>query len=152
MIVNKFNHLFTYIGNKLIKQIIAPKNKDFEQFLNKSYNVNFRFHNINEESVCEIIDKLSPKASFGFDGLSFKLIKNMKYILIKPLTIIINQMLNTGIFPDKLKIAKIVPVYKMMMNIYSTIASLSLCYLLSQKYLKKLFLTNYITFVENKIV
>ncbi len=134
LIVNKFNHFFTNIGNKLTKQIIAPKNKSFKQFLNKSYNVNFRFHSINEESVCEIIDKLSHKTSFGFDGLSSKLIKNMKYI-----TIIINQMLNTGIFPDKLKIAKIVPVYKNDDEHYSIITGLSLCYLLSQKYLKKYF-------------
>ncbi len=38
--------------------------------------------------------------------------KTIKDSLIKPLTIIINQMLNTGIFPDKLKIAKISPIHK----------------------------------------
>ncbi len=32
--------------------------------------------------------------------------------LTKPITLIINQMLNTGIFPDKLKIAKIIPIYR----------------------------------------
>ena len=29
-----------------------------------------------------------------------------------PLTVIINQLLFTGIFPDKLKIAKVIPLYK----------------------------------------
>ena len=33
-------------------------------------------------------------------------------VILKPLTLIINQMLNTGIFPDNLKIAKVVPLYK----------------------------------------
>ncbi len=33
-------------------------------------------------------------------------------IFTKPLTIIINQMLKTGIFPDQLKIAKVMPIHK----------------------------------------
>ena len=33
-------------------------------------------------------------------------------MLIKPLTLIINQSISTGIFPNKLKLAKIIPVYK----------------------------------------
>ena len=32
--------------------------------------------------------------------------------LIKPLTLIINQSLITGIFPEKLKLAKVIPLYK----------------------------------------
>ena len=33
-------------------------------------------------------------------------------ILLKPLTILINQMLETGVFPDKLKFAKAIPLFK----------------------------------------
>ena len=36
----------------------------------------------------------------------------MKKAIIKPLQIIINQALTTGIFTDKLKIAKVQPIYK----------------------------------------
>ncbi len=59
-----------------------------------------------------IIDKLSLKTSFGFDCISTKLVKTAQNVLIRPLVIIINQMLNTGIFPDKLKIAKICHIHK----------------------------------------
>ena len=41
-----------------------------------------------------------------------KLIKGASASLAKPLSLIINQSLSTGIFPDKLKIAKVVPIYK----------------------------------------
>ncbi len=59
-----------------------------------------------------IINKLAPKTSYGFDEISTKLLKTIKVALVTPTTLIINQMLCTGIFPDKLKIAKIIPIHK----------------------------------------
>ncbi len=58
------------------------------------------------------MDKLAPKTRFDFDGISTKLVKTTQDALIIPVVTIINQMLNTGIFPDKLKIAKICPIHK----------------------------------------
>ena len=49
------------------------------------------------------------KNSCGLDGISSKLIKIIEPAIIKPLTLLINQVLNTGIFPDELKIAKVIP-------------------------------------------
>ena len=40
---------------------------------------------------------------------SNKIIKNE---ISKPFTLIINQMLESGFFPDSLKIAKVIPLYK----------------------------------------
>ena len=44
--------------------------------------------------------------------MSNKLLKISINEFVTPLTIIINQMLNTGIFPEQLKISKVVPIYK----------------------------------------
>ena len=111
-IANKFNNFFASIGSNLARQIKSPTDKSFKNYLTKKHNHTFKFHDINEDTINSIIDKLSPKTSFGFDGLSTKLIKIVKLILVRPITIIVNQMLNTGVFPDKLKIAKINPIYK----------------------------------------
>ena len=60
----------------------------------------------------KIINILNSKKSSGHDGLSLNLLKDIKLELAKPIRIIksniINQSLNTVIFPDKLKIAKMI--------------------------------------------
>jgi len=44
--------------------------------------------------------------------MSNKIIKDMKYEISKPLALVINQTLITGIFPNVLKVARVIPVYK----------------------------------------
>ena len=55
---------------------------------------------------------MHTKASCGFDSVSSWLLKLIKPVLTKSLTLITNQILTTGIFPDKLKTAKVIPIYK----------------------------------------
>ena len=50
--------------------------------------------------------------SSGKDGISNIVLKAIMPVILKALTLIINQMLNTGIFPNYLKIAKLVPLSK----------------------------------------
>ena len=101
----------------------------------------------------KIIEHLKNKTSTGTDGISNKLIKTAKNELIKPLTIIINQLLHTGIFPEPLKISKVVPLYKandqMLLSNYRPIALLpSLSKIFEYVLLEQL--TNY--FVENNLL
>ncbi len=44
--------------------------------------------------------------------MSVNLMKAVEAAVVKPLKIIIYQRLKTGIFPDKLKIARVVPLFK----------------------------------------
>ena len=67
---------------------------------------------INEETTIKIIDDLKANNSEGVDGISVNLLKAIKYETSKAITHIINQSLHTGIFPDKLKLAKVIPVFK----------------------------------------
>ena len=46
------------------------------------------------------------------DWESIKLIKSIKFDILDSLTLIINQSLMSGVFPDKLKLAKVIPLYK----------------------------------------
>ena len=68
--------------------------------------------NINEDYVASLIDRLKNKESSGIDRLSSKHLKAAKNLLAKPLTLLINQMLNTGICPTNLKQSNATPVFK----------------------------------------
>ena len=73
---------------------------------------NLQFKCITEETIIKAIDELENKSSSGHDGISNKLLKVIKFNISKSLTIIINQMLTTGIIPDAFKVAKIIPIFK----------------------------------------
>ena len=111
-IANKFNQFFTNIAQTLARDIKYDGTKQFKYYLNKHINTGFNFENIDEETVRKTIQTLPSKNSCGLDGISSKLIKIIEPAIIKPLTLLINQVLNTGMFPDELKIAKVIPIFK----------------------------------------
>ena len=103
---------FTIVGQKIAKYIKCGGNKNYSYYLNKQINSTFTFKNIDGIIVKKTINNLPTKNSCGYDDISSKLLKVIAPLIIKPLTLLINQVLNTGIFPDKLKIAKVIPIYK----------------------------------------
>ena len=75
-------------------------------------NCNLKFQTVTVDILSRIIDSLKSKTRSGVDSISNKLIKCVKCVLLEPLTVIINQMLNVSIIPDSLKISKVIPIYK----------------------------------------
>ena len=111
-IVNQFNNYFATIGSQMASSIENIPDKSFKQFLTKNIDTQFSFKEIDANHVKHVIHELIPKQSSGHDEITSALIKQLEPIISKPLSIIINQSFNTGIFPDKLKLAKIVPIFK----------------------------------------
>ena len=74
-------------------------NDAFHTYITDKPNCALKFKLTN---VTEIIDIINNN----------KVIKHIQEIIADPLTIIINQMLNTGIFSDSLKISKVSPLFK----------------------------------------
>ena len=70
------------------------------------------YNRIEEEETKTIIKNLKPKYSSGHDSISLILLKTSINSIAKPLTCIINQSLKTGRVPSKLKVAKIIPIFK----------------------------------------
>ena len=65
-----------------------------------------------ELDIAKIIDKFDPNKSAGHDNIGNFIIKKVKSEIIKPLTQIFNLSLSSGIVPEKLKVAKVIPIYK----------------------------------------
>ena len=57
------------------------------------------------------IDGLPNKTSCGHDKISNLLLKQLKCCISYLLMVIFNQSILTGTFPDKMKIAEIIPLY-----------------------------------------
>ena len=70
------------------------------------------FKVVTEEEILNIMNRLGNKSSSGCDGLSNNMVKSLKNELYMPLTLIINQMLHTGIYPNAFKIAEVIPIFK----------------------------------------
>lgn len=58
------------------------------------------------------VDKFNPNKSAGSDNIGNLIIKRVINDIVEPLTSIFNWSISTGIVPNKLKIAKVVPIYK----------------------------------------
>ena len=59
-----------------------------------------------------MIVSLLYKTSSGHDGISNILLKALNEIISYPLSILFNQSLNQGVFPDLMKHAEVIPLYK----------------------------------------
>ena len=109
-IANSFNNYFINIGYLLSEQIRAVR--PYTEYLHTPTNKRFKFIPITEEQVVKIINNLKNKSSYGHDGISNKLIKSSKEVLSKSICLLINQTLETGIFPSEIKLSKIKPLFK----------------------------------------
>ena len=112
VIVSEFNNYFSTVGPDLAKQFESDSKIDFRSYLKNTISSNFTFRNINTHDVNKIINDMKTKTSTGHDNISNKLLKSLQVVISKSLTLIINQSLNTGIFPQKLKLAKVIPIHK----------------------------------------
>ena len=109
-IANKFNEYFAYIGSTLVDKI--PAAPHFNNYLNNPVETKFSFQTITENKVLNIINKLKNKISYGYDSIFNVMLKRAHALLNRPLTLLINQTLSTGIFPNALKISRIKPLFK----------------------------------------
>ena len=111
-IADQFNIFFGHIGKKLADSILYQGNKTVSSYLTNSIPHIFELLTITTEDVTNTINAIVAKDSSGIDNLSTKMLKTLSPILSEKLMIIINQSIVNGIFPDKLKIAIVTPIYK----------------------------------------
>ena len=106
-----FNHFFSNIG--LQTSLNVPKsNKHFSSYMPPPIQNSIYIEPVSPSDVLSIAKKLKPKSSYGHDHISTKLLKESIEIIVDPITHIINRSFETGIVPDNMKTAKVIPIHK----------------------------------------
>jgi len=111
-ISEKFNSHFIDTVNDLVNKSSFHKSKQPSQHDIKPCPCTMFVSPVTELEIKNVIYKLKGKLSAGFDEIPEVLVKQCAHIIAKPLTHIFNLSINSGIFPDSMKKAKISPVFK----------------------------------------
>ena len=134
LVNDKFVTLFTEFFNKQCQPLknysTLPKSN--------TYHTENRLNDItfDNEKLLKIIQSLDANKAHGYDGISIKMLKLSSPFIIKPLSIIFQNCLKSGIFPDDWKKGNIVLAHKKTVNSYSVIIAPCHCYLYVQKFLR----------------
>lgn len=111
-IANHFNTKFLNNAKILQKKITPPQNSH-EILESVIYNRNtMSLFPISEVDIEKAINNLKNKNSTGTDSIKTETLKNTKDLIKTPLCHIANIMFKHGEFPDKLKKAIVIPIFK----------------------------------------
>ena len=110
-IANRFCEYFTNIGPNLAKSIPAS-DKSHRSFLNGGFINSFFLQSASEQEVTEICSSFRSGTAPGYDSISMNVVKESFNLICAPLTYIINLSLNSGVVPQEMKIARVIPLFK----------------------------------------
>jgi len=112
-IANAFNNFFVNVGPKLANEIVQSNNaKEFKEIHIKN-NLNSLFiESVSEREIMNIVLSFKTKKTTDESDIDMVLVKDIIDCIVSPLTYICNQSFSTGIFPSKMKTAKVIPIFK----------------------------------------
>ena len=110
IIAYTFNKFFINAGSNLADKV-PTSSTNFKSYL-PNIATALRDKPLLEKEFKDAYFTLKTNKSLGYDNLHVNVIKSMYHELKTPLMNIFSQFLSTGIFPEKLKIAKVLPIFK----------------------------------------
>ena len=106
-IIGKLYSYFVNIANNLNKNKNDDEFKNFEKFLKNRNEKSAIFDDIETSEISQIIKYLNPNKS---SDLSPRILNLYKHVIAPVLKILLNNCMRSGIFPDELKIARVLPL------------------------------------------
>jgi len=148
-IANHFNSFFSNVGSSLA-QAIPQSNKSALDFLPDQVQELFSISPVNIQEIIEEIENLDANKASGPYSIPTKILKLAKNHIAEPLTLIMNTSFSTGVVPECLKIANIIPVFKQGSQInFSNYRPISLLSIFN-RILEKLMSKRLIKFLDEK--
>ena len=106
-----FNNFFVNVSNQVCSEIPGMK-KSSPDYLMKRNSSSSSIKPIIHIEIEEIISSFRNGKSTGPYSIHLKLLKILSPYMSQPLNIIFSGSVTLGIFPDKLKYAKVIPIHK----------------------------------------
>ena len=139
-IATNFNNFFTNVGPNTENLIPKVPNISPSKFLRNRNQIIFVIAHVANGEILDIINSLENKST-GPSSIPLKMLSVIPDLIIIPLAHIINMSFLTGIYPDLLKIVKIVPIHKggssQDVNNYQPISLLSIFEKIIEKLIHK---------------
>lgn len=110
-IANAFNDCFTTIGEKL-QESIPQSGIDPLSYINHTNQETLSYLEPTNNEEISIVIKQMNNVGAGVDGINAKIFKGTYFAILRHIVHFMNLCLGRGVFPEKLKIAVIKPVYK----------------------------------------
>jgi len=110
-----FNNHYTSLGEKLANEVLLnlETNVTYDNLNKEPSNLKSLFLTpVNEDEIKNIIKSLKNKACPGHDCISSVVLKEVDYIIAKPLCFLINMIFIKGICPIKFKMTIVKPIFK----------------------------------------
>ena len=104
------NNHFVNIGRN-ISDNAQTTQTTVDSLMDQPANVSLYLPNTSDSEIENIVKMMKNPAS-GYDEIPVKVLKHVITIISPVLSFIINLSFRTGIFPDKLKIARVTPIFK----------------------------------------
>ena len=152
-IANGFNDFFVNIGPILASKINLPDSKlHIYDYMRNRNNDSMFIEETSAEELSKTVNACSNKSSCDVNDINICLVKTIFKSLVHPFVHVCNLSFNTGIFPDNMKIAKVVPLYKSgSKNVFNNYRPVSLLPQFS-KILEKLFNKRLDSFIKYNIL
>ena len=110
-IANIFNDFFHSVA-LAIQSKIKFSCKSFSEYLLSKYYDSFTITPTSKAEIDAIISSLNSNKSTGPNSIPLKILKLTQNEISQHLAHIFNLSFMTGVFPDSLKIAKVIPIHK----------------------------------------
>ena len=102
-----------YFGLNVNLAHVPRWSRYFTEYLSPNYNPSsFFFDPVTPEEIEREILLIPKNKTYGLYSCPIRILTDARCVISGPLSIIINISVQKGIFPSKLKKAKVVPVYK----------------------------------------
>ena len=108
-IANTLNTHFAQIGKNLANKVVSQEPHSYATYLTDPVDDSLFSRPTNNEELLNEINQLKNKATLD---VRVSVIKYVKQEIIDGLVIIFNKLFREGCFPEILKIAKVIPIYK----------------------------------------